>query len=212
MKSTILAFTICILCCATHISEAQTKWENNAYTYGEFKVGYGLTQFSTGLSEQFESGNFSPSGGILASIAAYRKFEKINHLHFGLKFKGLGAAPSSGDNGQEMFFNFWGTAISVKYFPTDKTAVKGAYLQGGFNFLSQFTQKYRNTEALQFDHQFAIGYSVAIGLGYQYPLKKGFGLVASVEYDWANRNGEVNDIGDMQFQNSNIAIQLGLIF
>ena len=189
-----------------------SKWESSAFTYGEFKAGYGVNQFSTGLSERFENGNFSTSAGSLASIAAYRKFDKLHYLHFGLKFKGLGSAPSTGDNGEEMFFNFWGTAISTKYFPFRKSAEKGIYLQADYNFITQFTQKYRNTSTLTFDHQFAIGNSFAVGMGYQYPLKNGFGLVASVEYDWASRQGEVQGIGDQQFRSSNFAIQIGLIF
>jgi hypothetical protein len=60
------------------------KWESSAFTYGEFKAGYGVNQFSTGLSQRFENGNFSTSAGGLASIAAYRKFEKLHYLHFGL--------------------------------------------------------------------------------------------------------------------------------
>jgi hypothetical protein len=104
------------------------KWESNAFTYGEFKAGYGINQFSSGLSERFENGNFSTSAGGLASIAAYRKFDKLHFLHVGLKFKGLGAAPSTGDNGEEMFFNFWGAAFSAKYFPFRKSAEKGIYL------------------------------------------------------------------------------------
>lgn len=189
-------------------SSAQTS----AFTYGEFKVGYGSTQFLSGLKERYEQGNFSASGGSLTSIAAYRKFEKINRFHFGLKFKGLGAAPSVGDLGEEMFFNFWAVAISTKYFPFTKLADKGVYLQADYNFVTQFTQKYRNTETLTFDHQFAIGSSFTAGVGYLYPLKNGYGLIASVEYDWASRQGEVQGIGDKQFQNSNLAFQIGFKF
>jgi hypothetical protein len=185
---------------------------SGSFTYGEFKAGYGVTQFSTGLKERFESGNFSTSGGGLFSVAAYRKFTKLNHLHLGLKFKGLGAAPSQGDNNSEMFFNFWGTAFSTKYFPFSKLATKGLYLQGDYNFTTQFTQKYRTSSALEFDHQFAIGRSFTLGIGYQYPLQNRYALIATVEYDWANRQGEVQGIGEKQFRNTNLAFQIGLIF
>jgi hypothetical protein len=186
--------------------------QQDTFTYGEFKAGYGATQFSTGLEERFKTGNFSTSGGGLFSISAYRKFEKLNYVHLGLKFKGIGAAPSQGDNNSEMFFNFWGTAFSTKYFTFSKSASKGIYLQGDYNFTTQFTQKYRSSEALEFDHQFAIGSSFTLGLGYHYPLKNRYALVATVEYDWANRQGEVQGIGDKQFRNTNLAFQLGLIF
>lgn len=182
------------------------------FTYGEFKTGYGLTQFSSGLNDRFERGNFGNSGGGLSSVAAYRKFKKVNHLHLGLKFKALGAAPSEGDNGEEMFFNFWGVGFSTKYFPFHKATSQGIYLQGDYNFVSQFTQKFRKNQAQEFDHQFGIGSSFTLGLGYQYPLKKRYALIASVEYDCASRQGEVNGIGDVQFRNSNLGLQIGLIF
>jgi hypothetical protein len=216
MKTLISLFFFLVPFSATVFAqtESTTTSENssNSFTYGEFKAGYGVTQFSTGLKERFESGNFSRSGGGIFSVAAYRKFKKLNYIHLGLKFKGLGAAPSRGDNNSEMFFNFWGTAFSIKYFPFSKSASKGFYLQGDYNFTTQFTQKYRNTGALEFDHQFAIGSSFTLGLGYQYPLKNRYALVATVEYDWANRQGEVQGIGDKQFRNTNLAFQLGLIF
>jgi len=198
------------LICIVIFANAQS--ESNAFTYGEFKTGYGITQFGVGLIERYEAGNFSASGGGLTSIAAYRKFEKINHLHFGLKFKGLAAAPASGMNGEELFFNFWGAAISTKFFPFSKTGEKGMFILGDYNFVTQFTQKYRNTSQLQFDHQFAIGSSFTIGLGYHFALKNRYGLVASVEYDWASRTGEVEGIGDKNFQNTHFAFQVGLIF
>ena len=182
------------------------------FTYGEFKAGYGVTRFQSGLKERYEQGNFSTSGGGLFSVAAYRKFKKADHFHFGLKFKALGAAPSEGDGDEEMFFNFWGAAFSTKYFPFSRSGTQGVYMQGDYHFVTQFTQKYRKTAALEFDHQFAIGRSFTFGLGYQHPLKDRYALVASIEYDWALRRGEVNGVGDVRFRNGNIAFQLGLVF
>ena len=51
-----------------------------------------------------------------------------------------------------------------------------------------------------------------LGIGYQYPLKNRYALIATVEYDWANRQGEVQGVGDKQFRNKNLAFQLELIF
>lgn len=193
-------------------NEFSTVNNSGGFTYGEFKAGYGITQFSSGLNERFESVNFSTSGGGLFSVAAYRKFEKVNHLHLGLKFKALGAAPSLGDNYNELFFNFWGASVSAKYFPFSKSAAQGIYLLGDYNFVTQFTQKYRNTNALEFDHQFAIGTSFTMGIGYQFPLTNGYAIVASMEYDWASRQGEVTGIGDVLFKNSNLGFQIGITF
>jgi hypothetical protein len=200
----------CFLISVTFI-KAQTT-EKTYFTYGEFKSGYGITRFGNGLKEKYNAGNFSASGGGLTTLAAYKKFQKINNINLGLKFKGLGAAPAIGDNNQEMFFNFWAVAFALKYFPLKKEADQGIYLQADFNFVTQFTQKYRNTASLDFYHQFAIGNSYTIGIGYQHKFSKQFGMVTSLEYDRASRTGEVQGVGEKNFKNTHIAAQIGIIF
>jgi hypothetical protein len=143
-------------------SFGQSEETRISFTYAEFRGGYGVNFFGKGLKEKYDSGNFSTSGGGLASLAAYHKFKKINYFNVGIKYKSLGAAPAKGDNGQELFFNYWGAALTLKYFPFDKMAKKGIYLQGDYFFVTQFTQKYRKTANLQFDHQFAIGSGFAV--------------------------------------------------
>ena len=192
---------------------AQTKQESISFTYAEFRGGYGVNIFGKGLKEKYDAGNFSSSGGGLASLTAYHKFKKINYFNFGIKYKSLGAAPSIGDNGQEMFFNYWGAAISAKYFPFDKDAKKGIYLQTDYFFVTQFTQKYRNTANLNFDHQFAIGTGLAFGLGYDISIGKSRTMLTiGVEYEINSRNGEVTGIGDKNFKSSNLGIMTGIKF
>ena len=192
---------------------AQTKPENIAFTVAEFRAGYGVTIFGNGLKEKYNTGNFSRSAGGLASLAAFHKFKKINYLNFGIKYKSLGAGPANGDGGQEMFFNYWGAAIATKYFPFDRNAQKGIYLQGDYFFVSQFTQKYRNTASKTFDHQFAIGNGLAFGLGYDLPLKSGKTILTfGLEYETNNRQGEVAGIGDKKFRNANFGIMTGIKF
>jgi hypothetical protein len=142
---------------------AQSNPENVSFTRAEFRGGYGLSSFGEGLKERYAAGNFSTSGGGLATLAAYHKFKNVNCFNFGLKYKSLGASPSKGDNGQEMFFNYWGAAVTTKYFPFDRNAQKGLYLQADYFFITQFTQKYRTKANLVFEHQFAIGNGIAFG-------------------------------------------------
>jgi hypothetical protein len=191
----------------------QTQDESTSFTYAEFRGGYGVTMFGSGLKEKYDAGNFGTSGGGLASLAAYHKFKKINHLNFGLKFKSLGAGPSNGNNGDEMFFNYWGSAATAKYFPFDKMAKKGLYVQGDFFFITQFTQKYRNISKLIYDHQFAIGQGFAFGLGYDIALKNTKTmLTVGLEYESDNRRGEVTGIGDKRFKSSNLGFMTGIKF
>ena len=192
---------------------AQSKQENISYTVAEFRGGYGVNIFGKGLKEKYDIGNFSSSGGGLASLAAYHKFKKINYLNFGIKYKSLGAAPAKGDNGQEMFFNYWGAAITTKYFPFDGDAKKGVYLQGDYFFVSQFTQKYRNTINKEFNHQFAIGNGFAFGLGYDFSVgKRRTMLTIGLEYETNSRTGEVTGIGNKNFKSSNFGIMTGIKF
>jgi len=190
---------------------AQTKKDTLSFTVGEFKVGWGNSTFGNGLKEQYEAGNFSTSGGFLASIAAYHKFKKINHVTFGLKFKSLGATPSRGDNNQEMFFNYWGAALSTKYYPFDKTARKGLFVQGDIFFVTQFTQKYRNKATNDYAHQFAIGNGLAFSSGYDFEVGK-TKMVVGVEYQIDSRTGEVQGIGKKTFGSSNLGVMVGVKF
>jgi hypothetical protein len=194
---------------------AQTEDEPTSFTYAEFKIGYGVSAFGENLKEKYEAGNFSSSGGFLASLAAYHKFKKINYLNFGIKYKSLGAFPSTAANGDEMFFNYWGAAATVKFFPFDKNARKGLYLHGDFFFITQFTQKYRNVAKLEFNHQFALGQGVAFGLGYDIALnKKKTMLTIGAEYQADRRRGEVQGvgIGVKYYNSSSIGVLAGIKF
>jgi hypothetical protein len=207
MKSVFIAAALLLVGLAI---SAQEK-ERVSFTYGDFRMGYSQTIFGTILEERFHEGNFSNSGGFIASVGAYRKFEKINYVQLGLRFQSMGAAPSSGDDGYEMFFNFWAASIGIKVFPFSKHTTKGLYASADYQFTTQFTQKYRNTELSIFEHQFAIGSGFNIGLGYDLPFGE-YGILVGIEYGIARRQGEVSDIGDVQFENSNVAFMVGLRF
>jgi hypothetical protein len=119
MKSSIYKRACCVAIFAvtslsgTHAQD-QVETKNASFTYAEFRAGYGLTIFGNGLKERYNAGNFSNSGGGLASLAAYHKFRRLPSVVMGLKYKSLGAGPASGDHGQEMFFNYWGAALAAK--------------------------------------------------------------------------------------------------
>ncbi|WP_310555961.1 hypothetical protein [Flavobacterium sp.] len=211
MKNTIKNLALLILIVLSNISNAQIAPEKKSFTYGEFKAGYATNQFGENLEQQYDSGNFGNSGGGLFTLAAYHKFESINHFNFGGKFSALGASPSKGDNGNEMLFNFWGAAISAKYYPINKNADKGLNFYTDFYFITQFTQKYRNVDAKIYNHQFAIGNGLTIGGAYDFSIRK-YNFSASVEYGLASRRGEVTGVGDRNFKSSYIGTQLGFKF
>lgn len=208
MKYIFIASFIC-----AGVVNGQNVKKDTTFTIAEIRFGYGASSFSKGLVEDYKTGNFSASGGFLATLAAYRKFKKLDYLLVGMKYKSLGAAPSKGDNGQEMFFNYWGAAVSTRYFPFSKSATNGLFLQADYFFVTQFTQKYRNTASLSFNHQFAIGTGYAIGLGYALPLARKKNLITiGIEYEVDERKGEVTGIGDKTFSSSNLSVLVGFVF
>lgn len=205
--------TVFFLLFVQSILIAQTDNESISFTTAEFRAGYGVNSFGSNLKEKFNNENFSTSGGFVATLAAYHKFKKVDHLQFGIKYKSLGASPSKGDNGQELFFNFWGAAVSTKYFPFDKSAKKGLYVNADYFFITQFTQKYRNKPNLDFNHQFALGRGIALGLGYDFRLgNSNTMLTFGLEYEYDERTGEVTGFGDKKFISSSFAFFAGIKF
>ncbi|MGF1638926.1 MAG: hypothetical protein ACFCUU_17760 [Cyclobacteriaceae bacterium] len=193
-------------------SFAQNTNENfQRYTYGEFRIGFGQSSFGSGLVEKYENLRMGASGGMLASIATYRALNP--YLHLGLRFKALAASPSTNDQGDEMFFNYWATSIAGKVYPFPKGKLKGLFIQPEFTFSTQFTQKYRNITASTYDHQFAIGNGISLALGYEIPLKNGWNaIMLTAEYDWASRNGETTNIGEVNFNSANVGFMVGIKF
>jgi hypothetical protein len=131
MKNILLIIVLIAFKCTNIFAQE----ERISFTVAEFRGGYGISIFGNGLKEKYDAGNFGTSGGGLASLAAFHKFKKVNYWNFGLKFKSLGAAPTKGDNGDEMFFNYWGAAVAAKYFPFDKTVFTTAQGLKGLPFM-----------------------------------------------------------------------------
>ena len=198
------------------VTEAYAQSSGNAdtaFTFGVFGVGYGVTQFGEGLESRAEAGGFETSGGAVASLAVFRKFRHVRYVALGLRYKNLGASPARGDDGEEMFFNYWTTSLAVRAYPFDRRAVSGVFAQAEFVFATQFTQKYRNVARREYDHQFAIGSGLTGVIGYAYPLPgRRIALEAGVEFDYAARQGEVTGRGEVDFRNTNVGVMGRLRF
>lgn len=199
---TVLAFTS---------GNAQVGIDKKSFTYGEFKAGYSVSQLGKNLKERFEAGNYSTTGGGLFTLGAYHKFESINYFNFGGKFSALGAGPSEASGGNQLFFNWWGAAISAKYYPLNKNANSGFNLYSDFYFITQFTQKYRNLDAKIADHQFALGNGLTFGSAYDFQYNN-TNIILSLEYGFAARTGDVQNVGPVDFESSYFGVQFGFNF
>lgn len=192
-------------------TNAQLNSEKKLFTYGEFKVGYAVSQFGKNLKEVKDIGNYGTSGGGLFTLGVFHKFENISHFNFGGKFSALGATPSKGEGKNQLFFNWWGAAITAKYYPMNRNANGGFNIFVDFYFITQFTQKYRNVDAKIYNHQFALGNGLTIGSTYDFNYKN-INLVTSLEYGFAQRTGDVQNIGPVNFESGYFGIQLGFKF
>ena len=111
----------------------------------------------------------------------------------------------------QLFFNWWGAAIAVKVYPFNKNANRGLNFYTDFFFITQFTQKYRNVDAKIADHQFAVGNGLTFGTAYDFNYK-GINLIASLEYGFASRTGDVQNVGQVNFRSSYFGTQVGFKF
>lgn len=209
------SFFIIIFLVVSSIAFSQNKNEAGSFTYAEFKAGYGVSNLGEGLKEKYEAGHFSTSAGFLASLAAYHKFKKINYLNLGLKYKSLAASVSKGDNDQEMFFNYWGVAVTVKYFPFDAAARKGIYVQGDYFFITQFTQKYTQPSTRAYSPQYGLGRGFVLGAGYDIAFhnKTKTMMTVGFEYEMDSRMAEQPGAAlETTYKSSNIGVMVGIKF
>lgn len=178
---------------------------DTAYTFVEIGLGYGVVQFGDGLETRADAGGFGSPGGGLFSIGVFRKFAWLPNAALGMRYKNSGGSPTSGNGGDEMFFNYWLTSFAARWYPFDAQARRGVYLQPEYVFVTQFTQKYRNEARQVYDHQFAIGSGATVGLGYTYPVgKRSAAIELGLEVDFVSRQGEVTDVGEVSFSNTAI--------
>jgi hypothetical protein len=104
-----------------------------------------------------------------------------------------------------------GLSHFCKYYPINKNADGGFNICADYYFITQFTQKYRNVDAKTYNHQFAIGNGITFGSAYDFKYKK-VNLIASLEYGFASRKGDVQNVGPVNFESSYFGTQLGFKF
>ncbi len=214
MKNKCLTVVLAIVALTNCLAQKQAQEAPSAFTYVEFRAGYGLSILGSGLKERSDAGHFDPSGGFLATLAGYHKFKKIDNLNFGIKYKSLGAFVSKGDNGQEMFFNYWGAAATVKYFPFDKIARSGFHLNADYFFITQFTQKYTIPAIHAYSPQYGLGQGFVLGAGYDIGFPKSHTMLTfGIEYEYDSRQGEMQGaVNETTYNSSNIGLLIGFKF
>lgn len=181
--------------------------------HAEVGLGWGQTILSTkteallatALGSTFEAGI-----GNNLHTAFYVAPEHWKGLGIGSRIKGTFGTSKKGANGDDYIFNYYNLAISAKYFPFSKTFNKGVYARGSFGF-GQFTSKSVNETNKQYRHQYAIGATTTISLGYALKLKRN-SIGIEAEYENSSRNGTITGLGEARFTSGQIGGNIYITF
>ncbi len=173
--------------------------------YAEVGIGFGQTLFFGDIDQRLNEslgGSFDPGLGNNLMMGFFFSPEKWKGFGIGSRIKGTFGTPIDGDNGNSYIFNYYNLAIAGKYYVLSKNFNRGIYLRSSAGF-GQLTTK-RSDEPLEsYTHQYAIGTTFMGGLGYSIPLKKS-AISFEAEFEFSNRSGTINGIGEETFQSGQI--------
>ncbi len=214
MNKSILTLAASITCLFTQFAEAQTFTEKTRFpVYGELGLGFGQTLFFSDMKAQLiksYGGAFDPNIGNNLMMGFYIAPENWKGLGLGSRIKGTFGTSVTGDNGDSYIFNYYNLAITAKYYVINREFNKGLYIRGSFGF-GQFTTKRVNEAVNLYKHQYAIGTSLMGGIGYTIPFKK-TALSFEAEFDYSNRNGTIDGLGDAGYKSGQIGGNIILSF
>ena len=175
--------------------------------YAEAGLGFGQTLFSSDIRDKLRQslgGSFEPGIGNNLLVAFYAAPDRWKGLGIGSRVKGTFGTPVKGESGDSYIFNYYHVSASAKYY-FRQGFNKGFYGRGSLGF-GQLTTKRLNETTKSYVHQYAIGTTLAAGLGYSFPLRNA-SLGLEAEFETSSRNGTVSGVGDGQVFKSG---QLGL--
>jgi hypothetical protein len=215
MNKSILTLAVSIICLFAQFANAQVPTEKKSKfpVYGEMGLGWGQTLFFGDMQAKLTDsygGSFSPNIGNNLMMGFYISPENWKGLGIGSRIKGTFGTSVKGDNGDSYIFNYYNLAITAKYNAFSKEFNKGMYVRGSFGF-GQFTTKRVNEAINLYKHQYAIGTSLMVGIGYTIPFKR-TALSIETEFDYSNRKGTIDGKGDASYQSGQIGGNIILSF
>ena len=174
--------------------------------YGEAGAGFGQTLFFSGMPAALTSslgGDFKPGTGNNLHMGFYASPERWRGLGLGSRIKGTFGAPVKGANGDDYIFNYYNVGISTRYH-FSRQFNKGLFVRASLGF-GQLTTKRLREEDKFYKHQFALGQTGSLSLGYVFPIgQTGKGIGVEAEFEASTRNGTINGEGDRTFRSGQI--------
>lgn len=183
--------------------------------YGNISIGYGNTFFSGTLGEKEtinDGRGYGRNQGNTLTTWFYAAPTRWKGLGVGTGIKGFFATPNNGDNNETYLFNYYHVGVGAKYYLLTRTFNKGLALKSSFG-IGQMTEKTKFNNTRTYQHQFAVGTTLLVGVGYSIPVFKRSALNIDFDYETSNRRGDVTGIGeDQPFKNSHVSLNVGLGF
>ncbi len=205
MKNLLRMGVVFWLFAGTQVVYAQEKSKS---LYAEFGFGFGQTLFFGDTKQKVGNAlgaSFDP--GVVSNLfmSFYYTPQKLKGFGIGGRIKGSIAGPVREGN-DDFFFNYYTFGPTIKYYPFSKQFNKGSYTRLTVGS-GQLTTKRANEESNNYTHQFAVGGIVMGGIGYTFLIaNKTFSIES--EFEFSNRNGTVQGIGDDTFQSGQLGVNL----
>lgn len=187
-----------LLCGAMAVNGQNTI--KKARLYGEVGLGFGKTLFFGNTKSNLNKGlggTFKPGSGNNLMMAFYVAPEKWKGFGIGSRIKGTFGMSVEGDFGDSYIFNYYNLSISSKYYLLKREFNKGLYVRAGVGF-GQFTSKRDSEEDKVYKHQYGIGGTYTGSVGWSFPIKK-VTLNIEAEFEYSNRGGTIDGLGDASF-------------
>jgi hypothetical protein len=146
------------------------------------------------------------------TMGFYLAPQKWKGLGIGSRIKGTFGTSVQGENDSDRYLiNYYNLALSAKYYPFSRVYNRGFYGRGSVGF-GQFTAKRLNETTHQYVHQYGIGSTLMMGLGYSVPLRR-TSLSFEAEFERSSRNGTVSGVGDgVVFRSGQVGLNTYLTF
>lgn len=195
------------------ISFASYAQEGKPRVFGEVGLGFGQTLFFGDVKQNLANafgGKFKPGSGFNIMTAFYVAPQNWKGLGLGARVKGtFGSAVKGESDSDDYIFNFYSVQASAKYYVA-KEFSRGLYSRLSLGF-GQFTAKRMNEATNFYSHQYAIGSTLGVGIGYTIPFKR-TSLSIEAEFENSSRTGTVNKFGALTFQTGQLGINTVLTF
>jgi hypothetical protein len=171
MKTTI-SFLLFTLLAGVAAPEALAQQPEKTRVFGEAGLGFGQTLLFGDVKQrlvQSLGGSFKPGVGNNLTMGFYLAPQKWKGLGIGSRIKGTFGTSVQGENDSDRYLiNYYNLALSAKYYPFSRVYNRGFYGRGSVGF-GQFTAKRLNETTHQYVHQYGIGSTLMMGLGYSVP-------------------------------------------